>query len=276
MPTIRRPLASLRRPSAPCPGAVRRGTPSALPPLVAIAALLVGGCATTSGTVSTEPALPEDPVDSAVDYTVQSGDRLGDIALRFTGDIALWEEIAASNGIDDPRSLRAGSVLRIPGELIPGRAESLAAREVVPEADASPRTRTAASAGLAARRADPVELSPVDVNRRFELSPLDADDEASVAEDDRGAALDAVRTSPVVEPRRLRVVGSYFPKGVYAQPASYSRLIMRVAPGTLFELDGEVGDWYGVVTENGVGYLRDIDGKVLEDGSRAALADARG
>ena len=290
MSTIRCPS---QRPPRPATG---RTAATAVAAAALTALLLAGGCAApVTRDVDDAPfELSEDYADGIVSYTVQPGDRLGDIALEFTGDMSLWEEIAARNGIDDPRSLRVGTVLRIPGELIPGYADELAARAGgaaagtvpadEPERVELPDTRPPAASGLAVRGAPPVELSPVDVNRRFELSPLDAEDAGTANESETaGDASDARagdgRTDARAStPRRVKVLGTYFPKGVYAQPASYSRLMMRVAPGTLFELDGEVGDWYGVVTPEGLGYLRDSDGRVVdeEEERTASIGAGRG
>ena len=48
-------------------------------------------------------------------YTVRSGDTLSAIASRLLGNAGRWGEIASLNGIRDPRTLRIGQVLRIPG-----------------------------------------------------------------------------------------------------------------------------------------------------------------
>ena len=259
-------------------------------PLAAAALLLASGCATTSNDAS--PALVDDATATAIDYTVRPGDRLAAIALELTGDMDNWKAIAASNGIADPRSLRAGAVLSIPADLLPASAgedgRRLAARESM---RTEPRTRagdTPLPSTLAVRRASPVKLSPVDVNRHFELSRLERETmppnllpapaseprvptETARAEVRR--TIVPVSDSAATGSRRVKVVGTYFPKGVYAQPASYSRLMMRVAPGTVFELEREVGDWYGVVTEDGIGYLRDSDGRLVEErAERAAVA----
>jgi LysM repeat protein len=45
-------------------------------------------------------------------YTVQAGDNLFRIALRFG---ISWQELAAANGITNPESLQVGEVLNIPG-----------------------------------------------------------------------------------------------------------------------------------------------------------------
>lgn len=301
MPTIRFPS---QRPARAASG---RPAPAAVGAAALAVLLLAGGCAAPAARDDAPFELSEDYTDGIVSYTVQPGDRLGDIALEFTGDMSRWEEIAARNGIDDPRSLRVGTVLRIPAELIPGYADELAARtggtagtgtaaaDPEPERVELPDTRPPAASGLAVRGAPPVELSPVDVNRRFELSPLDgqgADDAGDTEETGRAESAPVGTSDANVDtsdarptsgarastPRHVKVLGTYFPKGVYAQPASYSRLMMRVAPGTLFELDGEVGDWYGVVTPEGLGYLRDSDGRVVEeeDGRTASIDAGRG
>jgi len=270
-------MPTTRHPNPRTTHAFRRASTAS----IALAVLMLGvGCAAPAPRGDASPEVFEDVGDIAdVSYTVQRGDRLGDIAREFTGDVSLWEEIAASNGIVDPRSLRAGSVLLIPAELIPGhaeRSEPVAVRDPMPARRVPTDAPAAVTPGLAVRQAAPVELSPVDVNRRFELSPIDERATPAGSGDGRGARLDF----PGIDApggRQVKVIGSYFPKGIYAQPATYSKLLMRVAPGTLFELDAEVGDWYGVVTSEGVGYLRDGDGRVVGDGERtASLGSARG
>lgn len=52
----------------------------------------------------------------ARDVVVQSGDTLARIARDELGDAERWNEIAELNGIRDPRALRVGTALRIPGE----------------------------------------------------------------------------------------------------------------------------------------------------------------
>ena len=46
-------------------------------------------------------------------YTVRRGDTLWDIACRFYGSGPRWREIAAKNGVSDPRKLPVGKVLRL-------------------------------------------------------------------------------------------------------------------------------------------------------------------
>ena len=180
--------------------AARRDAPPARHVLgtLLVALLVAGGCAAPETREEDAPfELTEDYTDGVVSYTVQRGDRLGDIALEFTGDVSRWREIAESNGIDDPRSLRVGAVLRIPASLIPGYADRIAARtagargtadDAAPEAGGSGRAEAPADAPAAVARdwppgrapartsvEPPVELSPVDVNRRFDLAPLDGE-----------------------------------------------------------------------------------------------------
>ncbi len=53
-----------------------------------------------------------------VSYTVQQGDTLGSIAMKFYGDGRRWRSILAANRdkIDDPKNLQIGTVLVIPKE----------------------------------------------------------------------------------------------------------------------------------------------------------------
>ncbi len=55
------------------------------------------------------------PTASGSTYTVRAGDTLADIAARHLGNVALWQKIAALNGIRDPRALVEGQVLKLPG-----------------------------------------------------------------------------------------------------------------------------------------------------------------
>jgi LysM repeat protein len=55
------------------------------------------------------------PTGGALTYTVRPGDRLWAIAARLLGAGGRYREIAALNGLRDPRALRTGQVLRLPG-----------------------------------------------------------------------------------------------------------------------------------------------------------------
>lgn len=46
-------------------------------------------------------------------YTVKKGDTLWEVACRFYGDGTRWGELAARNGVSDPRKLRIGTVLKL-------------------------------------------------------------------------------------------------------------------------------------------------------------------
>jgi hypothetical protein len=47
-------------------------------------------------------------------HTVSAGDTLWSIATKFLGKGQRWQEIADKNGIRDPRSLKIGTVLKVP------------------------------------------------------------------------------------------------------------------------------------------------------------------
>jgi uncharacterized protein (TIGR02594 family) len=81
---------------------------------------------------SEAPAPPPQPV--TVEYRVRAGDTLGEIAERLLGSRERWQEIARANGITDPRTLRVGQVLRVPG----GNAQA-AARQPAPRTERAPR-----------------------------------------------------------------------------------------------------------------------------------------
>lgn len=232
--------------------------------------LLVQACATHTQTETTPEYSSSTQQVEHIEHTIKPGDRLGDISLKYTGDILRWETIAAFNNITDPRTLRIGDVLKIPVSLIPAERltqvtptgyqpdkvndnnRALANQRAI-EADVT----TTTSGALAVQRsmntgpaqAD-VVIRPVTINRSFELNPIDQ------------PAINAARATNENAPQ-VRVVGTYYPKGVYQQAASYSRLMMRVAPGTLFELEREVNDWYKVITPEGIGYLRALDGEIV-------------
>jgi LysM repeat protein len=74
------------------------------------AAAPTGGAATAPA-----PAPTHAPTGGALTYTVRPGDSLWAIADRLLGDGGRYREIAALNGLRDPRSLRTGQVLRLPG-----------------------------------------------------------------------------------------------------------------------------------------------------------------
>lgn len=239
-------------------------TNTSLPITWALAATLMTGC---SSTVKRDFQVEE--VRTDVQHIVAPGERLSGIALKYTGKIDQWKEIAEFNGIADPRYLRIGDVLIIPAALIPDTGnpsrpddKSLADKDSLDAASTSnAQTGLAATSGtLALQRSgtDGVEavadvvVKPVEVNRTFDLKPINPANLPQNADNN-------------TSPPRVQVIGSYYPKGVYQQPASYSTLMMRVAPGTVFEVEREVNDWYKIITDEGVGYLRMVDGKLLAE-----------
>jgi len=193
----------------------------------------------------------EDYNSGVISYTVQRGDRLSDIALEFTGLSSNWREIARYNNISNPRSLREGTILEIPTDMIPGYERPTPVPII--QAETIQNIPAAPSSSLAVRRNDvaPVLVTPINTNRNFDLTPIDE----TTPSQSRQFTGDG---------KQIKVVGSYFPKGIYTEPAYHSRLIMRVAPGTLFELDSQVNEWYKIQTDNGTGYIRTNDAAIVE------------
>ncbi|MGQ7845485.1 LysM peptidoglycan-binding domain-containing protein [Granulosicoccus sp. 3-233] len=226
---------------------------SCLSIVVCFAASICAGCATPFA--QQEASTLDDSTPSEIRHIIAPGDRLSDIALKYTGKVSQWEAIAAYNDITDPRTLRIGDSITIPPSMIP-RQDSIRdnATDLAINANASTNVKTGSLALQRARdtEADAIDVKvvPVTTNRTFQMERLDESD------------IGTTQTQGV-NPPRIKVIGTYYPKGVYQQPASYSRLMMRVAPGTVFELDREVNDWYKVITSEGTGYLRTIDGKLI-------------
>lgn len=224
---------------------------------------LAAGCA-TSGTDS-RGAQSDDELPrlsgGSITHTVAPGDRLSDIALKYTGRIGQWEAIADYNNITDPRTLRIGDTLTIPANMLPEEKRPVSNSVTTStNRDALSGVTAATTGTLALQRAREVQatqdeasdvlIAPVNTNRSFDLNPIETSS-LNASHDNNSS------------PPQIRVIGSYYPKGIYQQPASYSKLMMRVAPGTVFELDQEVNDWYKVVTDQGIGYIRMVDGTLI-------------
>lgn len=237
-----------------------------LPALLTVFAISMTGCATTS---NRDGSAASDPID--INYEVKPGDRLGDIALRLTGEIRNWETIAARNEISNPRTLAVGKVIVIPGELLQP-VYPIDVEEDVPQATPSviadnkalaPPVTTGNGVSIVRGRGAPVgepaqdtaniSMSAVTVNRSFELQPINEPPQEESGEPHYDSQAPQVRVS-----------GTYFPKGIYDQPANYARLISRAAPGTLFRLDSEINDWYKIVTDQGIGYIRQRDSALVD------------
>jgi uncharacterized protein (TIGR02594 family) len=102
--------------------------------------LRIPGEAAGAGPAAGQPAAPTGespapaPQPGVVEYRVRAGDTLAEIAERLLGSAERWQEIARANGITDPRTLRIGQVLRVPG----GNAQA-AARQPAPRTDRAPQ-----------------------------------------------------------------------------------------------------------------------------------------
>lgn len=233
-------------------------------PAIILLACGLTSCATTSNNTVADinTAVKQD-----IAYQVVSGDRLGGIAERFTGRFDNWEAIAAYNGITDPRTMAAGETIKIPASLVKPatsnhfvQASTSSVRETsaVASTSGSPISVTTGNGVSVARTIQADEIAaisvfPVKVNRSFELNPIDVTLTQSPAE----------RTYDSAAPQ-IKVIGTYYPKGIYAEPANYSRLISRAAPGTLFPLESEVNTWFKIMTEQGVGYIRQSDSALVD------------
>ncbi len=234
--------------------------------IIGLLLISLQGCALTSNGNQSQAIDDATAYDTIVEHMIEPGDRLVDLSSRYTGERSLWGAIAAYNNITDPRALRIGDIVAIPYALIPDDMRTdelqLATRpltqntesvDVASTNSAPSKPSVTPTNSLALKRetttSPDVIVQPVVTNKTFDLNPIDQSE--------------LRHSNKASEAATVRVVGTYYPKGVYQQPASYSTLIMRVAPGTVFELEREVNDWYKVITADGVGYLRAVDGVVV-------------
>lgn len=248
--------------------------------------IVLTGCGSSTLRPENSGLRASEPI--SLSYEVQKGDSLALISKRLTGTEAHWSEIASVNGIDNPRALHVGMVLLVPEYLIPEFGETIPVEPLLPPQSGdnvetnpnSPAETTATeSTPSISQREDSTNLQSATDNTDwiFQASSLPGVLEAQVVihqananrkfDVERVSIADAdpttitVQANPTTE--SIRVVGSYFPKGVYTQPSYTSDLLMRVSPGTLFELERSVGEWLQIRTEKGSGYIRATDAEIL-------------
>jgi len=252
--------------------------------------LAISACGSTQERKDSTPASET----SSLSYQVQSGDSLALIAQRLTGHSENWDEIASVNGVSNPKSLQVGMILLIPEYLIPEMAASNA-NESLPSAE----TDSDYSRAEVATEQTPLETPlPRKITPRrdwvFQASSLPGRVQAPVVvhraqanrifDVERISVVDAPATSAVSSsPKRklnqsIRVIGTYYPKGIYSKPSYTSKLLMRVAPGTKMKLEESLGDWLQIRTNKGSGYIRSIDAEVLgaSSANRMLLSDNNG
>jgi len=229
---------------------------------IVLLALAVQACATPSAQDDAPFEISEDYANKVIRYTVQRGDRLGDIALEFTGDVSAWLPIAKHNDIAEPKALRVGSQIEIPTELIPGYEQKRLYRQN--------QTKNAKLESETIDTADSVSLQDTQQIPRntaaLSTTPAVSAGDINTGATGSGSAqvIKAVaQTEPQAKPQ-VKVVGSYYPKGVYERPSMNSKLVMRVAPGTDFTLVEQMDGWYGIDTDYGPAYIRTDDGRIID------------
>jgi len=216
--------------------------------LIALLLIQLYGCASVQG-----PEKDKVVIEGPVYYTVEQDDQLGDIAYAITGSADNWVKIAEHNNVQDARKIRAGDVLEIPLFLIrEGGNEATNSRTALQSTSNNSDTSVESDIN--------VVLNPVNINREFELSEMEID----VNRDADALSLNA----------KIRIVGTYFPKGIYEEPTESAKLITRVAPGTIFDLDAELDGWFRIRLANDVAYIRTIDGKIFFPDNEEILRSA--
>ncbi len=235
--------------------------PSNTTPYNVILATLVATSLSACNLLETKTQVAEDqyqpaPIQQSADlyYVVRRGDLLGTIAEKLTGQRSNWEAIAKANGVTDPRKLRVGQRLVIPGYLMPPTISTNVGNTVPSAVALQSVDRTGANSAHATVTIDDVGPDAADVvvkkanpNKRFVLTPLGEETETTHAN--------------LNGHNYIKVVGTYFPKVVYRSPQLDAQLLMRVAPGTTFPLEKLDNGWYRVSTDQGIGFLRVEDGQ---------------
>lgn len=220
-------------------------------------------------------------------YVVSGGERLAGISHLLTGSQENWPELARINGLDNPRSVRAGTVLTIPGHLLkPGK--------LAQPGKLSP-LRTLASSNV--KKTQPARVSKDGKILVFQPTAVPGPKKikvktAKTSTNREFKLTDRTKTGTITastnnDPRSLPdnlsdwvlVVGSYYPKGVYVQPDIGSRIMMRVAPGSRLRLNGKVSgegdEWLKVETDKGTGYIRKSDAEILTAKTNASSLVAK-
>lgn len=225
-----------------------------------LTALGTTGCASMGQFASNTSAAANDQSAGTsakeVLYDIKPGDTLALISKRLTGQLANWRTIAEHNEISNPGNIAAGDTLRIPTELL--QTTQLTPIQVAASATTSPTVTTGTGVSVVRSQASlpdvnaNIKVSAVDVNRSFSLLPIGSIDVSRVPQSQ-------VLVNPNVTAPKIRVTGTYYPKGIYQQPADYAPLLKRVTPGTVFELEYKIGDWFKVKTDQGDGYIRYSD-----------------
>lgn len=219
-----------------------------------LVALFATGCA-TSGQFSSnsesnaENHLYQQGIDTNhVRYDIKRGDSLALIAKRLTGDLDNWQLIAAYNGISNPNSIAAGDTIGIPLQLLQSTQVSAVSQATNPAIVANKTARVVRLQPSLPEANANIKVSAVDVNRSFSMLPFGSS--ALI----RAASANRNSSAP-----KIKVTGTYYPKGVYSQPTGNSPLLQRVTPGSIFELEYKIGDWLKIKTDQGGGYIRYAD-----------------
>ena len=221
-------------------------------------------------------------------YVIAPGDTLGDLGRRFG---VTPEELAAANGISDPRSLRPGQVLELPSDAAAPGAPAAAERAPAPAPPAervvaaaqpppeppAPRTYTVAPGDTLGSIGSRLGVAAEELAAANGISDPRSLRPGQVLELPGGGAAPgtpaAAEGEPASGPRTERVVAAARPPPEPPAPRTYT-----VAPGDTL---GSIGRRFGVTPKelaaaSGVSDPRSLrPGQVLELPARAgAAADA--
>ena len=245
--------------------------------------LLTAACSNQKQQVVRPASEPTVHKINVIEYFVLPGDSLSKISLKLTEDVKNWKEIGQFNGVYDPSALQTGASLLIPEHLV--TTSTAPYERSVMTLHLGPSKSATASNSQTKPKRQPIAIAkagstmtqqPVALNRKPVFQPeslpgapriTPATRRVNVNREFQVTYFDAAANGEIGNSRMIKVVGTYYPKGIYSEPVGSSSLLMRVAPGSTFVYEESIGEWIKIRTETGTGYIRKIDAKILGSNS---------
>jgi len=207
-----------------------------------------------------------DLMTNALPLTADAGETLWDMAKRTTGDATNWKVIAEHNGFTerDIGRIRYGQTIYVPESIarIELGGDNVVFTDSVGEKNGA--IEFANEPETVAVKAESQQVDALDASAELVASAgnlMDETQELKIVEakfqtdEPVNASLDADTPAG----NTIMVSGTYYPKAVYHEADFSSSLLMRVSPGTELRVSREIGPWFEVETEIGIGYMHSRD-----------------
>lgn len=169
-------------------------------------------------------------------HTITSGDSLGSIAFRYTGNGNNWKIIAKFNNIDNPAAITRGQTVRIPKEIFD--------RDRGPAKKLPKLNKKAAPQKISAKESkpEPEKKAAPDTKNNTLLQKVE-DKEPEIKKPQK---VDESKTTWVYTKEKTDVM---------KEPDVLSDVLMEVDSNTGLKKIGEQRNWIKVETEKGKGYI---------------------